>query len=124
MQIRRTSHHLHLAAEHVQQCGEALLKKRTVSEWVCDFSFPSTKATAFPSSSPTHDLRYEQQSKSFFCSDFVLYNLAFSAGIVAAIMSRMSPAASFRKNAMRSQPRCLLTMLNCTLFSFIMYAIL
>lgn len=49
-----------------------------------------------------------------------IYNFAFSAGAVAFIISLMSPAASLRKNAMRSQPRCLLTMLNWMLFSLIM----
>jgi hypothetical protein len=51
------------------------------------------------------------------------YSFAFSV-MVGIKMSLISLAASFKKNAIRSQPRFLLTMLNWTLFSLIMYAML
>ena len=97
------------------------VRERTALYRVCNSSFPSTKSYRVSVRLNSSSM-YNKIFLSFFLS--FIYNLAFSAGIVALIMSRMSPAASLRKNAMRSQPRCLLTMLNCTLFSLIMYAIL
>ena len=68
-----------------------------------------------------HYIEIEPRKRS--SADTKAYSFAFSVR-VGIRTSRISPAASFKKNAIRSQPRFLLTMLNWTLFSLIIYAIL